>query len=126
LGQGTWDEIPEPLKRQAETPWFASFLRFSPAAVMPKVKQPILVLQGDLDRQVPAYHADRLGALAAARKKVPATAVQVTRIPGVNHLLVQATTGDLDEYARLTGKGLDPRVPQTILEWLKKTLEVKR
>jgi pimeloyl-ACP methyl ester carboxylesterase len=126
LGQGTWDDIPEPLKRQADTPWFASFLRFSPAAVMPKVKQPILVLQGDLDRQVPVYHADRLGALAAARKKVPATAVQVTKVPGVNHLLVQAITGELDEYARLTGKGLDPRVAQSIVEWLKKTLEAKR
>ena len=32
LGQGTWDDIPEPLKRQADTLWFQSFLRFNPAS----------------------------------------------------------------------------------------------
>ena len=32
LGQGTWDDIPEPLKRQANTAWFQSFLGFTPPA----------------------------------------------------------------------------------------------
>ena len=56
LGEGTWDDIPEALKRQAETPWFESFLRFSPAPLMSRVRQPLLVLQGSLDRQVPPHH----------------------------------------------------------------------
>jgi fermentation-respiration switch protein FrsA (DUF1100 family) len=70
LGTGKWDDIPAPLRTQAETPWFRSFLAFSPSQVMSKVKQPILIIQGDLDRQVVARHADALGTLAKARKKV--------------------------------------------------------
>ena len=51
LGQGTWDGVPEPMMKQANTAWFQSFLGFTPATVMPKVKQPLLILQGDIDRR---------------------------------------------------------------------------
>ena len=44
---------------------------------MAKMRQPILIVQGDLDRQVVAQHADTLGTLAKARKKVAADRVQV-------------------------------------------------
>jgi uncharacterized protein len=126
LGQGSWDDIPEPLKRQANTAWFQSFLAFTPASVMPKVKQPLLILQGAIDRQVPAHHADRLADLARARKKVPADAVQVVTLDGVNHLLVAGKTGDLDEYPSLSGRGLDPRVAPAIIDWLAKVLPQRR
>ena len=75
---------------------------------MPKVKQPLLILQGDIDRQVPVHHADRLAELARARKKMPADAVQVVKLDGVNHLLVGGKTGDLDEYPSLSGQGAGP------------------
>ena len=126
LGQGTWDDIPEPLKRQASTAWFQSFLAFTPASVMAKVKQPLLLLHGDVDRQVPVHHADRLAELARARKKVPAEAVQIVKLDGVNHLLVNGKTGDLDEYPSLSGRGLDLRVAPAIIEWLAKTLPQSR
>lgn len=126
LGQGTWDDIPEPLKRQASTVWFQSFLGFTPASVMSKVKQPLLVLQGDIDRQVPVHHADRLAELARGSKKAPAEAVQVVILDGVNHLLVRGKTGDLEEYGSLAGKGLDPRVAPTTIEWLARVLRERR
>ncbi len=126
LGQGTWDDIPEPLKRQADTLWFQSFLRFNPAAVMPRVKAPILILQGEIDRQVPAYHADRLAEQAKARKKVPADAVEVIKLDGVNHLLVRGKTGELDEYPSLSRQGLDPRVAQGTIDWLSRVLPQRR
>ena len=126
LGQGTWDDIPEPLKRQASTVWFQSFLGFTPASVMSKVKQPLLILHGDIDRQVPVHHADRLAELARERKKAPAEAVQVVILDGVNHLLVRGKTGDLEEYGSLAGKGLDPRVAPTTIEWLARVLRERR
>lgn len=125
LGQGPWDDIPEPLRRQAETPWFQSFLRFSPAAIMSRVRQPLLILQGTIDRQVPAHHGEKLAELARARKKVP-DGVTVHLLDGVNHLLVQAKTGDLEEYPSLAGRGLDPRVATNTLEWLRKVLAARR
>jgi pimeloyl-ACP methyl ester carboxylesterase len=126
LGKGTWGDIPEPLKRQADTAWFPSFLAFTPASVMSKVKQPLLILQGDIDRQVPAHHADRLAELARARKKVPAEAVQVVKLDGVNHLLVRGKTGDLEEYPSLAGRGLDLRVAPAVIGWLAKVLAERR
>jgi pimeloyl-ACP methyl ester carboxylesterase len=117
LGEGTWDDIPEPLKRQAETPWFESFLRFSPAPVMSRVKQPLLILQGSLDRQVPPHHGEKLAEMAKARKR-GGDAVTYFVLDGVNHLLVPATTGEVDEYGSLAGRGLDPRVAQNTIEWM--------
>jgi pimeloyl-ACP methyl ester carboxylesterase len=122
VGEGGWDGIPEPLRRQADTPWFRSFLLFSPAQVISKVKQPILIVQGALDRQVAAHHAERLAELARSRKKVPADRVQVITLDGVNHLLVPATTGELEEYPTLPTKVIDPRVVKTVTEWLAKVL----
>ena len=118
LKQGTWDDIPEALRRQADTAWFQSFLRFTPAPVMSKVKQPLLIMQGTLDRQVPTHHGEKLAELAKARKK-GGDAVTFFTLDGVNHLLVQAKTGDMDEYASLSGRGLDPRVAQNTIDWLK-------
>jgi pimeloyl-ACP methyl ester carboxylesterase len=118
-GKG-WDAITiaEPVRRQADTPWFQSFLAFDPAKVMKDVNQPLLILQGELDTQVPVENADRLQALAAARnKRAP---VEVVKIPGVNHLLVPATTGEFDEYADLTGRHVSPAVIQAIVAWLQR------
>ncbi len=122
LGKGSWEGVPEPMMKQANTAWFQSFLGFTPATVMPKVKQPLLILQGDIDRQIPAHHADRLAELARARKKATAEDVQVVKLDGVNHLLVAAKTGDLDEYPSLAGKALDPRVAPSIVDWLAKVM----
>ncbi len=118
IGQGGWDGIPEPLRRQADTPWFRSFLLFSPAQAISRLKQPILIVQGTVDRQVAAYHAEKLAEFARARKKVPADRVKVATLDGVNHLLVPATTGELDEYPTLPTKVIDPRVVKTSTEWL--------
>jgi fermentation-respiration switch protein FrsA (DUF1100 family) len=117
-GQG-WESLPEDIRKQAESPWFRSVLMFDPAPVMKDVKQPILIVQGDLDAQVPPHHADKLAELARARKK-DAGAVEVVHLPGLNHLLVPATTGEVEEYPQLPDKAISPNVATTIAEWLKK------
>ena len=57
---------PTTLRRAADTPWFQSLLAFDPARVMKDVDQPLLIVQGELDTQVPPHHADKLLALAQA------------------------------------------------------------
>jgi pimeloyl-ACP methyl ester carboxylesterase len=120
----TWEGIPPEMRRAAETPWFRSFLQFDPAAVMKDVRQPVLIISGDLDKQIPATHADKLFALAKARKK--AADVQEVKLPGINHLLVPAKTGDTDEYASLAPKTITPDVAAKIVEWLKTALAPKK
>lgn len=114
-GKG-WEEIPEDVRKRAESPWFASFLAFDPAAVVPKLDQPLFVIQGQLDTQVPPHHAERLGALANARKKAPKTDVVV--VPGINHLLVPAKTGEVAEYGELTDRTVSPEIASRIVAWL--------
>ena len=85
---------------------------------MRDVDQPILVVQPLLDAQVPPINADRLEAAARARKK-PAP-VEVVRLPGLNHLLVPATTGEPAEYGALTDRNVSPAVAASIAGWLQK------
>ncbi len=113
-----WEAIPPDLRAQADSPWFRSLLLFEPAKVMQKIEQPILIIQGDLDQQVFPHHADQLAALARTRKKSPPS--EVVHLPGINHLLTPATTGDVAEYISLQDKTVTPAVVKTIAEWLKK------
>lgn len=46
-----------PPQARAYLPWFREFLTFDPLAVMRRVRQPALILQGAPDRQVTADHA---------------------------------------------------------------------
>ena len=107
-------------RKQADTPWFASFLAFDPARPIEDARQPILIVQGELDTQVPPHHADKLAALARARKRQ--AAVDVCKVPGVNHLLVPAKTGEVTEYATLETKQVSPEVTGAIASWLTRTL----
>ncbi len=118
LGTGDWKDVPDDVRRQADTPWFRSFLAFDPAKVMSDVRQPILILQGERDKQVPPHHADKLGELARARKKVPADRVKVVKLPGVNHLLVPAESGDVREYAGLLGRSVSPEAGAAAVQFL--------
>jgi uncharacterized protein len=113
-----WEAIPPELRAQAESAWFKSLLLFDPAKIMPRIKQPVLIIQGDLDRQVFPHHADALAEMARARKKAPP--VELVHLPGLNHLLVPAETGEVSEYGALPVKTISAAVAKTIGEWLKK------
>jgi uncharacterized protein len=120
-GRG-WEGVPPALKRDADTAWFRSWLLFDPAAVMKKIDQPVLIVQGALDTQVPAAHADRLETLSRARKNSAAAQTRKVVVPGVNHLLVPATTGEVDEYPTLPTKTVSPEIGTAIADWLREIL----
>jgi alpha-beta hydrolase superfamily lysophospholipase len=114
-GEG-WEEVAPELRRQADTAWFRSVLQFDPSRAMSRFKQPVLILQGDLDTQVKPHHADKLGELARARKN--AGEVEVVHLPGINHLLVPAKTGEVQEYESLRGTRVTPLIASRIADWL--------
>jgi pimeloyl-ACP methyl ester carboxylesterase len=120
-GQG-WETIPPAYRRQADSPWFRSFLLFDPARVVPKLPQPILVIQGNRDRQVAARHGELLRAMAASRKGDPGAYLVV--VEDVNHLLVPATTGELDEYPTLEDRNVSVKVLDALVSWLKGKIDV--
>ena len=122
-GRG-WDAIPADIRKQADTPWFQSLLAFDPARVIKNVRQPLLFVHGQLDRQVPVAHIDRIADLA--RKESDSKSVAAVTVRGVNHLLVQAETGAVTEYATLQDKTVSPDVTTAISEWLTKTFATIR
>jgi len=119
-GQG-WEGIPLQLRRQADVPWFNSFLTFDPAKPMADIRQPMLIIQGELDTQVAPSNADRLEQLAKDRKRQ--SPVQVVKVPGVNHLLVTAKTGEINEYATLPDRTISSTVSTAVADWLTKTFQ---
>lgn len=101
-------------------PWMRWFVRYDPRPLLGRVRQPVLVLQGALDRQVSAGQADTLGALLRSGGNRDVT-VQV--FPRLNHLfVVSETDGSPAEYASLR----DPVVPAEVLSllahWLQRHL----
>lgn len=112
-----WEGLPPEYRQQADTPWFKSLLLFDPVEVMKEVRQPILIIQGDLDKQVLPHHAGRLAELARDRRRK--AAVEVLHLPGVNHLLVPAKTGEVSEYGALQEKQVVSQIPAKIAEFLR-------
>ena len=117
-GKG-WEGVPPALRKQADTPWFQSVLLFDPARTIKGVRQPMLLVHGALDKQVPIAHAERLAGLA--RKESRSKTVELVVVRGVNHLLAPATTGDVSEYETLTDKNVSADVSKTITDWLTRT-----
>jgi dipeptidyl aminopeptidase/acylaminoacyl peptidase len=117
-GKG-WEGVPPDLRKQADTPWTQSMLSFDPARVIEDVRQPLLFIHAELDRQIPVSHVERLVDLAKSESK--SKSVEVVTIRGVNHLLVPAVTGESDEYASLDDLNVSKDVTAAVQAWLMKT-----
>jgi pimeloyl-ACP methyl ester carboxylesterase len=117
-GKG-WEQVPEDVKRDADTPWFQSLLKFDPARVASDIDAPILVVHGDLDREVPVAHAERLAAIA---QKGDSESVELVTVRGVNHIMLSAFTGEVSEYPTLTERTISKDISGTVAAWLTKTL----
>ena len=108
---------------QARLPWIKEFWTYDPLVTIRKVRQPLLILQGALDRQITAEQADILERAArdAGNKNVTK---QV--FPTLNHLFLPAKTGALDEYSKLETSTIPDDVIKVLGDWLVKTLKVKQ
>jgi len=121
-GKG-WELIPPDIRRQSDTTWFKTWLMFDPAVALKNVAQPLLIVHGDLDREIPVSNADRLERLGTARKASSTTTTQKAIVPGVNHLLLAAKTGEPDEYDSLPEQTISPAVVAAVVSWLNQTIK---
>jgi pimeloyl-ACP methyl ester carboxylesterase len=113
-----WETIPPDVRSQADSAWFRSWLLFEPAAVLRRMDQPVLIVHGALDKETPPAHADRLATLSSQRNENRPEYTSQVIIPGINHLLVPAETGEVDEYDTLETLAVSPAVSAAIAEWL--------
>jgi hypothetical protein len=99
----------------AAQPWVKFFLDYDPLATARKVKQPVLILQGETDRQVTSDQAEEL---AAALRSSGNRDVTVKVFPQTDHLFLVDPDGNPNGYAKLPSKSLRPEVLGVIADWL--------
>ncbi|MEK6302260.1 MAG: alpha/beta fold hydrolase [Acidobacteriota bacterium] len=105
------------------SPWMKHFLIYDPLPAIAKVRQPILVLQGEIDRQVTADQAPMIekAARAAGNKDVT-----VRMFPGLNHLFLPAKTGAPSEYTSLSTTSVGDDVIKQLTDWIVEKLGVSK
>ncbi len=111
---GKRDDAPVPIGlRTIAQPWMRWFLSYDPRPALEKVRCPILALGGSKDVQVPASR--NLADIKAALQDNPdATTIE---IPGLNHLLQTAPTGNVSEYAAIE-ETVSPIALKTVGDWI--------
>jgi uncharacterized protein len=103
--------------------WMRYFLTYDPLPTIRKVRQPVLILQGEFDRQVTADQADML---ASAAKESGNKDVTVRVFPKLNHLFLPAKTGAVTEYSSLSTNTISDDVMKQLTDWLTEKLKVQK
>lgn len=102
-------------RRRARNPHFRFFLEYDPISTARRVSVPVLILQGETDRQVTPEQADTL---AAAFRAGGNPDVTVRTFPDTNHLFLADSVGWSGGYALLPSKEVRPEVLGAIADWL--------
>jgi len=106
------------------SPWMRWFRAYDPLPTARRVRQPVLILQGAVDRQVSAGQADTL---AAAMREAGNRDVTEHVFPHLNHLfLVSPTDGSPSEYPALKDTQIGRDVLDTLADWLAQRLAPDR
>lgn len=100
--------------------WTKTFATYEPLTTIRKVRQPILILQGALDRQVTADQAELL---AKAARDSGNNDVTLRVFPNLNHFFLPAKTGDESEYSSLQTGVIGDDVIRAIGDWLQFKLQ---
>lgn len=101
------------------SPWMGFFMTHDPLVTARTVKQPVLVLQGNTDRQVTPEQAD---SLAAAFRAGGNRNVTMTRFPETNHLFLADPSGAFAGYGALKDTRVRREVTGALVDWLVVTL----
>ncbi|MEX0893534.1 MAG: alpha/beta fold hydrolase [Gemmatimonadota bacterium] len=106
--------------RAERAPNLRTLMEYDPLPAARRVRVPVLILQGDTDRQVTPEQADTL---ARAIRSAGNPDVSVQHFPGVNHLLLRDPEGWSSGYASLPEKEISREILGTIADWLADHLE---
>ena len=108
LGRGT----AAAMKQQLDSRWMQTFLTLDPADYLPRVKCPMLALNGSKDSQVLAEPNQQ-------RIKQLCPQADCRELPDLNHLFQHCTTGSPDEYI-LIEETFAPEAMKTLADFILK------
>jgi pimeloyl-ACP methyl ester carboxylesterase len=101
--------------KQLTSPWFRYFLTYDPAIALRKVTCPVLVLNGEKDKQV--LPEQNLPPIRQALEQAGNKHFEVDELPGLNHLFQTANTGSPSEYAGIE-ETMSPVALQKMATWI--------
>ena len=114
------DDVPVALKpitikalQQADTPYVRHFLTVDVGKLLPKIKCPVLALNGTKDTQV-----DCDANTTRIEKGLANCKHSIKKIDGVNHLFQHCNTGIVTEYQQIE-ETISPEVLQEVAKWIK-------
>lgn len=114
------DDVPVALKpitikalQQADTPYIRHFLTVDVGKLLPKIKCPVLALNGTKDTQV-----DCDANTTRIEKGLTNCKHSIKKIDGVNHLFQHCNTGIVTEYQQIE-ETIAPEVLQVVAKWIK-------
>ena len=114
------DDVPQALKpitikalQQADTPYIRHFLTVDAGKLLPKIKCPVLALNGTKDTQV-----DCDANTTRIEKGLANCKHSIKKIDGVNHLFQHCNTGIVTEYQQIE-ETISPEVLQEVAKWIK-------
>jgi len=99
-----------------KSPWVRFFISYDPETDLSKVRCPVLAINGQKDTQVNA--SENLGAIKETLTKSHNHDFETKAIPGLNHLLQTANTGQASEYEEIA-ETMSPLAMNIISEWIK-------
>jgi len=100
---------------EVTSPWFRYFLTYDPATALRKVTCPVLVLNGEKDKQV--LPSQNLPAIRKALEEAGNKHFEIDELPGLNHLFQTAKTGSPMEYAQIE-ETMSPVALEKIATWI--------
>jgi dienelactone hydrolase len=112
-----------PMLRALNSAWGRAFIAYDPLPTISKVRQPVLILQGELDLQVTA---DQAQMLEQAARKGGNRDITVRVFPRLNHLFLPAKSGEEREYTNLETYSLSDEFLSTLADWLQAKLKVSK
>lgn len=99
--------------QQADTPYIRHFLTIDVGKQLPKIKCPVLALNGTKDTQV-----DCDANITRLEKGLTNCKHSIEKIDGVNHMFQHCNTGIVTEYQQIE-ETIAPEVLQVVAEWIK-------
>jgi len=115
------EAVPDRIDAMAKgSAWTRFFLEHDPVATAGEVGVPVLILQGETDRQVSPEQADTL---AAAFREGGDADVTLRKFADTNHLFLADPNGAPEGYATLPSHSVRPEVLGAIADWLSNRLE---
>lgn len=99
--------------QQADTPYIRHFLTIDVGKQLPKIKCPVLALNGTKDTQV-----DCDANTTRIEKGLANCKHSIKKIDGVNHLFQHCNTGIVTEYQQIE-ETIAPEVLQEVAKWIK-------